>query len=63
MAKFKVHCYYEFVGIVEVEADSIEDAFEKGFELCDGMSIEDLKYVGYTDAEVIDTDGEIHVIK
>lgn len=63
MAKYKVHCYYEFVGIVEVEADSIEDAFEKGIELCADMSVDDLRYVGPTDSEVIDTDGEVHVIK
>lgn len=63
MAKYKVHCYYEYVGIVEVEEDSIEEAFEKGFELCDVMEIDDLRYVGYNDSEVIDSDGEVHVIK
>jgi hypothetical protein len=63
MGKYKVHCYYEYVGIVEVEADSVESAFEKGFELCDVMGTDDLKYVGYNDAEVIDEEGEIHVIR
>lgn len=30
MAKFKVNCYYTYCGCVEVEADTIEEAYEKG---------------------------------
>lgn len=63
MAKYEVRCYYQYVGSVEVEADSIEEASEKGFEICDKMPTEDLDYVGYMDAEVIDEEGFIHEYK
>lgn len=59
MAKYKVHCYYEYVGVVEVEADSPEEAFEKGFPQCEEMKTEELSYTGYTSSEVIDEKGEI----
>lgn len=59
MAKYKVNCYYQYVGVVEVEADSAEEAFEKGYDLCDKMTTEQLDYVDYMDAEVIAEDGEI----
>jgi hypothetical protein len=60
MPKYKVNCYYQYVGSVEVEADSIEEAYDKGFEICDKMSTNELDYVDYMDAEVIDEKGEIH---
>jgi hypothetical protein len=60
MAKFKVNCYYTYVGSVEVEADSIEEAYDKGYKVCEEMGTDDLSFVGYTDGEVIDKDGEIH---
>lgn len=63
MAKYKVNCYYQFVGSVEVEADSLDEAFEKGFEICDKMESEDLTYVNYLDGEVMDSDGEIYEFK
>ena len=63
MAKFKVNCYYTYVGSVEVEADTIEEAFEKGYELCTEMGTDDLSYIGYTDGEVIENDGTIHEFK
>lgn len=63
MAKYEVKCYYQYVGSVEVEADSIEEAYEKGFAICDKMSTEDLEYVDYMDAEVIDEEGFIHEYK
>jgi hypothetical protein len=63
MAKYKVNCYYQFVGSVEVEADSLDEAFEKGFEICDKMKSEDLTYVNYLDGEVMDSDGEIYEFK
>ena len=59
MAKYKVKCYYQYVGSVEVEADSVEEAREKGFAICDKMSTEDLDYVDYMDTEVIEEDGFI----
>jgi hypothetical protein len=60
MAKFTVKCYYTYVGSVEVEAETLDEAFDKGYELCDKMSSEELDYVGYTDAEVIDEKDFIH---
>jgi hypothetical protein len=60
MAKFTVKCYYTYVGSVEVEAETLDEAFDKGYELCDKMSSDELDYVGYTDAEVIDEAGFIH---
>ena len=60
MAKFRVNCYYTYVGTTEVEADTIEEAYDKGFEICDQMRSDELNYVDYTDAEVIDENGFIH---
>lgn len=63
MAKFTVKCYYTYVGSVEVESETLDEAFDKGYELCDKMSSDELDYVGYTDAEVIDDEGFIHEYK
>lgn len=60
MAKFKVNCYYTYVGSVEVEADSIEEAYDKGYNVCEKMGTDDLSFVGYLDGEVIDSYGEIY---
>ena len=60
MAKFKVKCYYTYVGVVEVNADNVDEAFEKGCAKCADMVTDDLSYVGYLDAEVIDEEGFIH---
>lgn len=59
MPKFKVNCYYSYVGIAEVEADNEQEAFDKGYAICDKMGTEQLHFVGYTDAEVTDENGEI----
>lgn len=63
MAKYKVNCYYTYVGSVEVEADTIEEAYDKGYAECDKMGTDDLSYLGYTDGEVIDQEGVIHEMK
>lgn len=63
MAKYLVRCYYTYCGMVEVDADSVEDASNKGYELCEQMRTEDLEYVGYTDMEVQDETGFIHEIR
>lgn len=63
MAKFKVNCYYTYVGSVEVEADTIEEAYDKGYAECDKMGTDDLSFMGYTDGEVIDQEGVIHEMK
>lgn len=58
--KYLVRCYYTYCGVVEVEAESVEEASDIGFELCDKMETEELDYVGYTDMEVEEEDGFIH---
>ena len=60
MAKFKVNCYYTYAGVAEVEADTEEEAFEKGYAICEKMCTDDLSYVGYTDATVVDENGFVH---
>lgn len=60
MAKFTVNCYYTFVGSVEVEADSIDEAYEQGYAICQEMPSNELEYCGYTDATVMDETGEIY---
>lgn len=61
MAKYKVNCYYTYVGSVIVEADSAEDAYNKGLELCEDMHTDELDFVGYSDSIVypIKEDGKI----
>lgn len=60
MAKFTVRCYYTYCGIVEVEANSIEDAARIGNVKCEDMTSAELEYVGQTDIEVQDENGEIY---
>ena len=60
MKKYIVRCYYQYVGKVEVEADSVEEAFNKGYDICDKMKTEELDYVDYIDSEVEEEDGFIH---
>ena len=59
MEKYLVRCYYTYCGVVEVEAESMAEALEKGFELCEKMTTDELDYVGYTDMEVQDETGFI----
>ena len=59
MAKYTVWCYYQYVGRVEVEADSFEEAFDKGFDLCEEMETSELDFVGAIDAEVQHENGGI----
>jgi hypothetical protein len=44
-----------------VEADSAEDACNKGVELCENMHTEELDFVGYSDSLVypIKEDGKV----
>jgi hypothetical protein len=59
MPKYLVKCYYTYCGAVVVDADSVEDAKDMGFELCDQMPTSELEYMGYTDMEVVDENGDI----
>lgn len=61
--KYLVRCYYTYCGVVEVEAESAEEASELGYELCDKMTTEELDYVGYIDMEVQDETGFIHTFQ
>jgi hypothetical protein len=61
--KYLVRCYYTYCGVVEVEAESVEEASEIGYALCDEMPTEELEFVGYTDMEVQDETGFIHEIR
>lgn len=61
--KYLVRCYYTYCGMVEVEAESVEEASEIGYELCDKMKSDELDFVGYTDMEVQDETGFIHEIR
>lgn len=63
MAKYIVRCYYQYVGRVEVEADSVEEAYNKGYAICDDMTTEELDYVDYMDGEVEEEDGFIHEMR
>lgn len=57
MAKYIVRCYYRYVGKVGVEANSMEEAFAKGLEICEEMATADLYFVDATDAVVKDENG------
>lgn len=57
MAKFRVNVYYQYVGSVNVEAESFEEAFDKGFDLCEAMETSDLDFLGAIDAEVKQENG------
>jgi hypothetical protein len=57
MAKYIVRCYYEYVGKGAVEANSMEEAFAKGLEICNEMTTADLYYVGGINAVVMDENG------
>ena len=59
MAKYKVKCFYTYCGEVEVEAETMMEAINKGQELCSEMTTNELDYVGYSDTEVEDENGEI----
>lgn len=58
--KFTVNCYYTFVGTVEVEAESIEEAFAKGYNFCTDMPTDELQFGGYANATVVDESGEVY---
>lgn len=60
--KYLVRCYYTYCGVVEVEAESVEEASEIGYELCSEMPTEKLDFVGYNGMEVQDETGFIHEI-
>lgn len=60
MAKYRVKSYYTYVAVSEVEADSPEEALEKGYNHNEGLHSDELDFIGYCNSEVIDENGEIH---
>lgn len=60
MATYKVKVYYEYAVEVNVEADTMEEAYDKAYEIADNHSMEDLHYIGYKGGEVYDENGETH---
>lgn len=59
MEKFKVRCYYVYEAVVDVEANDIDEAIQKGYELCDAMPQDKLQYVSYQSGEIVDENGYI----
>ena len=59
MAKFIVKSYYTYVAVTEVEAETAEEALEKGYCENEGKFTDELEYIGYTDSEVMNENFEI----
>lgn len=59
MPKFRVHTYYEYVHTIEVEAETAQEACDKGYAIADKATTDDLQFCGYTSSEVIDENGEL----
>ena len=57
---YKVKVYYEYAVEVNVEADTIEEACDKAYEIADKHTMNDLHYIGYKGGEVYDENGDIH---
>lgn len=61
MEKFKVNVYYKYAAYIEVDAESIEDAYDKGLAIADKMTKDKLEYVGHSEGDVvIDSEGECY---
>ena len=61
MEKFKVHVYYRYAAYIEVDAENIEDAYDKGLAIADKMPSNLLEYVGHGVGDVvIDSEGKYH---
>ena len=57
MEKFKVRCYYVFEAVVDVEANDINEAIKKGYDICDNVPQNELRFVSYQSGEVENEDG------
>ena len=61
MEKFNVHVYYTYAAYLEVDAENIEDAYDKGLAIADKMPKNNLEYVGHSAGDVvIDSEGECY---
>lgn len=57
MAKFHCNVYFLYVFPVEVEADTMEEAYDEAYQMAESAHTEELEYVGYdggTIAEIVD---------
>ena len=54
MAKFTVDVHYDYVARVEVDADNEEEALDLAKDVADGLSTQDLLYVDFTDACIVE---------
>lgn len=54
MAKYTVNVHYDYVATVEVEADNEEQALKLAKGVADGLSSQDLVYVDFTDACIVE---------
>lgn len=52
MAKFHCNVYYEYVYSVDVDAETMEEAYDKAYQLADSACTEDLEYVGYNGGNI-----------
>lgn len=59
MAKFKVKTYYEYVAVAEVEAETAEEAAQKGYDIALEMKADELDFVGYTGLDVEDENNRL----
>ena len=54
MAKFTVDVHYDYVARVEVDAENEEQALKLAKEVADGLSTQELEYVDFTDACIVE---------
>ena len=59
MEKFKVRCYYVYEAVVVVKANNIDEAIQKGYDLCGAIPQNELQYVSYQSGEIEDENGFI----
>lgn len=53
MGKYRVKVFYEFMAVVEVEANDINEAYEKGRQECHNIPNSELEYIEEGEAFVI----------
>lgn len=52
MAKFQCNVYFMYVFPVEVEAETMEDAYNEAYQIAESAHTEDLEYVGYNGGNI-----------
>ena len=54
MAKYTVNVHYDYVATVEVEAENEEQALELAKQAADNVPQDELEYVDFTDACIVE---------